>query len=190
MPSSALILTDLFHPGRSAGEAAMTHRAILASSRCCRDRRVALPVSSRWRCWRAYARQARPGPAQGTDRDGGGHRVAGSSPSRAWSTASGYRPPLPGVERVAGRMGAGKRSGTGGLVVSTEVLSASTRYFAPLRLRTEKTYSAPFRVDAVPARWNRRRRPGARLPARLAHGAVPPAAPTRSRRGRATPRRG
>ncbi|MBV2264887.1 MAG: ABC transporter permease [Thauera sp.] len=54
-----------------------------------------------------------------------------------------YRPLLPAVERAAG---AGAQAGSAPAVpvVSTEVLSALDALLAPLRLRTEKTYSAPF----------------------------------------------
>ena len=57
-----------------------------------------------------------------------------------------YRPLLPALERVAGADGGGPASGAAPAapVVSTEVLSALDALLAPLRLRTEKTYSAPF----------------------------------------------
>jgi len=60
-----------------------------------------------------------------------------------------YRPLLPALENAAGAdgaAGAGPASGAAPPAppVSTEVLSALDALLAPLRLRTEKTYSAPF----------------------------------------------
>lgn len=66
-----------------------------------------------------------------------------------------YRPLLPAVEaaavnagetvgRAGGASGEGGRSGAAAPVYSTEVLSALDALLAPLRLQTEKTYSAPF----------------------------------------------
>ena len=54
-----------------------------------------------------------------------------------------YRPLLPAVERGAGA-GAEAGSAPAAPVLSTEVLSALDALLAPLRVRTEKTYSAPF----------------------------------------------
>ena len=57
-----------------------------------------------------------------------------------------YRPLLPALERVAGADGGGPASvaAPAAPVVSTAVRSALDALLAPLRLRTEKTYSAPF----------------------------------------------
>ncbi|TAH52934.1 MAG: ABC transporter permease [Betaproteobacteria bacterium] len=54
-----------------------------------------------------------------------------------------YRPRLPDVPAAAQSAAPGA-AGKGGAVYSSEVLSALDALLAPLRLQTEKTYSAPF----------------------------------------------
>lgn len=53
-----------------------------------------------------------------------------------------YRPALPPL--TAAEVGEGAPASSGGPIYSSEVLSALDALLAPLRLNTEKTYSAPF----------------------------------------------